>query len=131
VRRESGPASLVPPDAGASYMGFYGLGNPWTIWLLNAASELVAEVPSELVKHEPSRSCPGCQHPMVRRPGAWRCYRHDEPITVLAPVRLEKAPMGKVLTRVGEMLDFQRDEWGNWKVRNFQPGLSKGTHDDG
>ena len=47
---------------------------------------------------------------MLWRPGAWKCYGHDEPIVVSIEMVIESAPEGDVLSRTGEMLDWVWDD---------------------
>ncbi len=114
-----------PPDAGASYLGTYGFG-PWTVWLMNRASELVAETLAELMKSRRPPLCPACCLPMVRRPDAWKCYRHRghvdgeelPPTVVLDVFKPLRAPQIDVLRRTGDMLDTVYED-GEWKVRKL------------
>lgn len=97
--------SLPPPDAGASYLGTYGLGNAWTAWLLAHEPNLLASPPSALTRTDVGapplcdavrervidnewRKSPEpddlCEQPMLYRPGAWCCYRHE--VTVRLPI---------------------------------------------
>jgi len=61
-------------------MAVYGLTGPWTGWLIGRAPHLVAEAASELTRPETPQRCPNqkCRAAMVRRPGAWKCYRREE-----------------------------------------------------
>jgi hypothetical protein len=106
----------IPPDAGGSFLGFYGLGNPWTIWLLGTLSELCALTPREL--QDPARApyCPEGSiwnpHRMVFRPTGWVCYRHEQVVdgevvlesTVRLPFEshIPRAPGGDALAHVGD-----------------------------
>ena len=85
------------PAAERSYMAVYGLTGPWTGWLIGRAPHLVAEAASELTRPETPQRCPNqkCRAAMVRRPGAWKCYRreeHEETIAVLVPERFPHSP---------------------------------------
>lgn len=110
-----GMRDLAPPDAGASYLGTYGFG-PWAVWLMNQASELVALTPATLVRpaSRPPR-CPSCDWPMVRRPGAYKCYRHDEPVVLLDKLTADRAPQMDVLNRINEVLEMAYSK-GVWNV---------------
>jgi hypothetical protein len=66
---------------GGSYLAHYGIKNPWTLWLMRQAPELVALTPSELHHSDSAPKCRQCWSPMVPRDGAWRCYHHDPPVT--------------------------------------------------
>ncbi|OGS01141.1 MAG: hypothetical protein A2V88_08655 [Elusimicrobia bacterium RBG_16_66_12] len=117
-----------PPDAGASFMGVYGLGNPWVLWLLRKQAELLALTPEQL-RRDLVPVCPDSRgwkpHRMMLRPEGWVCYRHpkwmegrmiESPVRVLFEPRLQRAPKGDVLTRVKEALDVVYDD-GEWRVR--------------
>jgi hypothetical protein len=85
------------PLANSSYMGTYGLGNIWTGWLISKAPELIAETPEALLRPEAARRCPSCGQQMSRRPGGWKCYRHEPPIVILEEVRLPRSPQIDVI----------------------------------
>ena len=106
-----------PPDAGSSYLGTYGF-SPWTLWIMRHAPELVAETPAALTAREGHRPCPDCRWPMARRPGGWKCYRHEPPIIVMEEPKFERAPKVDVLSRVNEALDIVYVD-GEWRVREL------------
>lgn len=82
-----------------SYLDTYGISGIWTGWVISQAPELVAETPKALLRPEVAPHCPDCGQPMVRRPGAWKCYsiRHKRPVVVLAKVVLPRSPSIRVL----------------------------------
>lgn len=114
------PPPLTPPDAGASYLGVYGLQNVWVAWIVSRAPELAAVTPEALRRFGRRKPppCPICDRPMQlrlasppkrdrrhrtkanaearRRQGGrvWKCYRHDPPVVRQAtdPVDDEPAP---------------------------------------
>ena len=104
----------LPPDAGHSYLGKYGLiGNPWAVWLLQQ-SELLA-IDSGRFTNGRVRPplCPKSllpPHRMVWRPGAFKCYQHDKPVVVPIKVTYAKAPRFDALKATGKMLDYVWDE---------------------
>lgn len=134
---------LVPPDAGASYAGVYGLHNPWVIWLMNRAPDLVALTPIELQRRfrvavvrcpgpicdwtpdgwierggTPNRSRPCCGDVMLAVTGAFKCHHHPEPVRVNAPLIIERAPTFNALAHTGDILEWQRNErTGEYEVR--------------
>jgi hypothetical protein len=66
---------------------------------------------------------------MLRRAGGlrweWRCYGHDEWVTLPCKVRLPRAPVLDVLSRVNEALDIVYDDLENpghpeWRVRPLE-----------
>ncbi len=115
----------LPPDASTSYLGTYGFG-AWTVWLMNQASELVAETPTAMLRGQPAPMCPvpDCHHGMVRRPGAWKCYRHQKfvdgavvlrSIVVVDKYEVAPAPDFDALAHVDDVLDMVYKD-GGWKV---------------
>lgn len=81
------------PVADNSYMGTYGIAGVWTGWLISqGAGHLVAESPAALQGGEYPPTCPSCPYKMVSRPGAWKCYRHDEPIVILKRIAFPRSP---------------------------------------
>ena len=127
---------FTPPDAGATYLGTYGVGNVWVSWLVSKAPEVAASTPLDLQRYQrrAPRKCPICSHPMVVRLQApakrdrrhrskakaaarrqaqgqvWKCYRHEPPAMV--PIRIDydaiPAPDVDVLAKVGRgaILDY-------------------------
>lgn len=102
---------LTPPDAGASFMGKYGLKNPTVAWLIGRGlGEVVALRPGEMVE-ESAPKCPSktrrgidwqakryitvdepCPMTMKSRPAGWVCYEHDVPVRVPRQLPIEKIP---------------------------------------
>lgn len=128
-----------PPDAGHTYLGRYGLANPWVAWLVGRAPELAAHVQINGARGAPPRCVADrerwngkrwvldrderrqrqpCDRLMLYRPGAWRCYQHPKPATVLDRPRYERAPDLDVLRRVGDgtILDGGYDEFGAYRA---------------
>lgn len=70
------------PIADRSYLGTFGITSAWIGWISNTAGHLLAMPVSEWNKREVGPRCPDvyCRAMMVRRPGAWKCYRHGSPI---------------------------------------------------
>ena len=104
--------SPIPPELDrGSYVSHYGLLNPWTLWLLRRAPELVALRPSELRAPKQALLCPKCRYPMVARPGGYVCYHHDPPVrcrTALEAPKLRWAPhQPSALSLVGEDVDIE------------------------
>ena len=89
------------PVADSSYLGTYGLaGNIWTGWLISiGAGHIVAEHPGFISRYVVPEKCPDshCGASMVARPGAWKCYRHEEAIVVPMVVKLPRSPDLQVL----------------------------------
>ncbi len=89
------------PVADRSYMGVYGITGVWTGWMMSrGAGHLVAEPASFLQSREVAPECPRfpCPYRMVRRPGAWKCYRHgEEPVVTPIVERVPRSPRVKVL----------------------------------
>ena len=130
-----------PPDAGASYMGAHGLGNPIVLWLMRKHPELLALTPKAMTARAVPPRCPDlmCRRAMVFRPGAWVCYYHWRVVIegetngfVQAPIRVPhevEVPaivpvdgFGRpvdVLSRVNEALDISY-EGGEWRVRKLE-----------
>lgn len=120
------------PAADGTYFGAYGITNPWVAWLIRRAPNLVARTPDRMLVAAPIvPSCPDqdCSKPMVSRPGAWCCYRHDETIRVLIEDKFERAPDVDVLSRVQQPLDAVLVN-GKWKVRRFT-GFPNKRHTQG
>lgn len=109
-----------PPDAGASYLGAYGLMNAWAIWLATRRPDLAELTPLELqaLMHAAAPRCPDdhCRALMVARAGEWVCYRHPRPLRLKDGMRLSRAPRFDALAHAGDVLDYQRDEDGTWRV---------------
>lgn len=80
------------PTADRSYLGTYGMTNPWTWWIAGRASHLLAEPPSAWMTREVAPRCSDCGELMVRRPGMWKCYRHLEPLMVVERDRFQRSP---------------------------------------
>ena len=80
------------PITGNSYLETYGIGNIWTGWLISRAPELAAETPEVLLRPEKPRFCPVCpgSQLMARRPGGWKCYRHEPPVVILEEARIPR-----------------------------------------
>ncbi len=106
----------LPPDAGASYLGTYGFG-VWSVWLMNRASELLAETPTAMLRGQPAPMCPvpDCRHRMLRLPGVWKCYRHEEVVRVPVRFKPSPAPDFDVLAHVDDTLDMVYKD-GEWEV---------------
>ena len=99
-----------PPDAGVSALGHWTLASPMVVWMLTHAPDLLACRPKALVSRRGVLRCPPpCYKAMVRRPGAWKCYRHDPPYVREDGDPYERAPELDVLGRTGELLDWQID----------------------
>jgi hypothetical protein len=137
------PPPFTPPDAGASYLGTYGLANIWVAWIVGRAPELAAVTPAALRRPRAAPPCPACQTVMVfrvssptkrdrrrrskgkaaarRRQGGacWKCYRHKEPIVVSAELATERAPDVDVLAKVGNgaVLDYVYADDGTGRAR--------------
>lgn len=109
-----------PPDAGASYLGAYGIVNAWAIWLSTRRPDLAELTPQEVQRQlqGPPPGCPArrCRARMVPRAGEWVCYRHEPPIREKDGLRLSRAPRFDALAHVDDVLDYQRDEDGAWQV---------------
>jgi len=76
-------------------LGTYGITGVWAGWLMSrGAGHLMAEPAGFLSRPESVPRCPKilCALPMVRRPGSWKCYRHDEPVVILVPERFPRSP---------------------------------------
>ena len=82
-----------------SYLTTYGLLNPWSLWLLKKAPELLGLTPNE--HHERQSidrwghkipACPECGVAMVSRPGGFACYRHDRPVRYRLPADVTPPP---------------------------------------
>lgn len=85
------------PLADRSYVGVYGITGVWSGWLLSrGASALLAESATDLQRSEIGPLC-GCGNRMVRRPAAWKCYRHKEPVVVVIEEWLPRSPALVVL----------------------------------
>ena len=111
--------SDTPPDAGASYMGVYGLRNPVVAWAVGRAADLLVQTPEALAaagRKEPP-PCPdkACHRPMRFRIergmiGVWRCYnfdRHAEPTTVRPRAAYDSPDVDVIAAaRAGKMLDY-------------------------
>jgi len=115
--------SLIPPAGGETYMGVYTLANPIVAWLIGLAPEIVAE-PAERLRRggdTPPR-CPieECGARMHYRPGAWRCYQHDETVTVAVRPHYAPAPRGDVLSRASEMLDYVYSDEEGWHIEAIE-----------
>ena len=89
------------PVADSSYMGTYGITGVWAGWLISrGAGHLMAEPAGFFQRAEIAPTCPihQCSYRMVRRPGAWKCYRHGaEPVTIPVPERFPRSPQMRVL----------------------------------
>lgn len=87
------------PIADRSYLGVYGLTNPWAPWVMNRASHLLAKRAKDWRVAEVAPRCPNamCGMTMVRRPGAWKCYHHDPPIETPEALELPRSPVANVV----------------------------------
>ena len=69
---------------GGSYLAHYGIRNPWTLWLLRQAPELLGHTPTTLRTRDLRPICPACwlypPQRMLRRGAEWVCYKHDPPV---------------------------------------------------
>lgn len=94
-----------------SYVSHYGLTNPWTLWLLKRAPELVALRPSEFRAAKAAPACPDCRCFMVPRPGGYACYRHEPPVRwrpALEVPKVKWAPhQPSALSLIGEDVDIE------------------------
>ena len=97
MRWATGDSCSPPPR---SYMGVYGITNPWAGWLISKAPELVAETSKFLQRPMPSPRCPRGEHAMVRLPGTWKCYRHEEAVVIEDRPSFSKAPVVDALGAV-------------------------------
>ncbi|HZP56702.1 MAG TPA: hypothetical protein VFC53_04005 [Dehalococcoidia bacterium] len=119
------PARPEPaPAADATYFGAYGLTNPWVVWLLKRAPEMVADTARDFLRRDDRRppACPACDARMAFRWSEWVCYRldeHAEPVRLPIEEQLLPAPDVDVLTRVAEPLDAVLVD-GRWKVRAWK-----------
>ncbi len=84
------------PIANRSYIGTYGITGVWLAWLMGRAPHLVAEPAGFLMRAEVAPHC-HCGALMVRRPGAWKCYRHEEPVVSSIAERFPRSPQLGVL----------------------------------
>ena len=118
--------TAIPPDAGRSALGHWTLANPMVAWLMKRDPTLLAKTPAEFqAGHAP----PACRadpemmpHPMLWRPGWWKCWRHGDVVEVRQELEIERAPPGDVLTRLGDMLDYRWDpEQREYVVVQVQP----------
>lgn len=131
------PGFQIPPDAGDSILGTYGLGNWLVTWLLNRAPEVLQLTPAEFKRGMTPPRCPlDSYRPMVLRIAdaegrmpkrlVWRCYHgaipserdgkvvwgepvvHQKEIDIKMP--RPNVRMSDVLaaTRRGATIDFQR-----------------------
>lgn len=97
-----------------SYLTHYGLLNPWSLWILQRAPQLLGLRPSELRTAPPLMSCPDCRLPMSPRPNGWMaCYRHSKPIRRRLGIETEIPPVKwapgepSALSVVGEDVDIK------------------------
>lgn len=86
------------PVADNSYLGTYGITGLWTGWLISRGEGHVVGEGADFLQRYEWAKCPApfCEQRMVRRPGAWKCYRHKEPVVVVVPDRLPRSPRVKV-----------------------------------
>ena len=120
-------AAKPPPDAGRSYLGQYGMvGNAWFVWALNGDPEFVMQTPAQIRRGLRPPRCPGAHDPhrapprMKWRPGAWKCYEHDEPIVIEIQTKLPRCPRVDVLSRLDEALDYRwNDRERRYEVVTF------------
>lgn len=103
--------TAIPPDAGRSALGHWTLANPLVSWLLGRDPALLAKTPAELKAGQTAPTCPAgfVRHPMLWRPGWWKCWRHGDVVEVRQELEIERAPRGDVLSRLGEILDYRWD----------------------
>ena len=117
-----------------SYLSVYGITNPWTAWLLARQSELLAEDATSFYRGQiVPPLCPGPHRPFVKpprmhwRPGAFKCYLHDEPVEISIDAEFEPAPDIDVLSKLDKMLDYVWDPGklgehdGKWIVVEVEP----------
>jgi hypothetical protein len=108
-------------NADSTYLGAYGLRNPWAVWLLNRYADSLSRTPQRLAVDERPPRCPAveggqrCGEPMRSRPGAWRCYLHEPPASIAAEVPVASAPDIDVLAHLADRLDCVLVD-GRWKV---------------
>ena len=86
------------PIADRSYFGTFGLRGLWTPWLMNVASEVLAQPLSHLL----TMTAPKCPHVlesgavcgamMLARPGAFKCYRHEPWAVIRDTSALTRSP---------------------------------------
>ena len=110
---------MSPVSRDPSYLSVYGITNPWTVWLLARQSELLAEDATSF--HQGQIVAPLCPSPEHRmswgskvprmnwRPGAFKCYLHEEPVEVSIDAEFERAPELDVLSKTDKMLDYVWD----------------------
>ena len=80
------------PIADRSYFGTFGLRGLWTPWLLNMASEVLAQPVSYLLSGQAPPPCPQCGAMMLARPGAFKCYRHEPWAVIRDTSALTRSP---------------------------------------
>ena len=87
------------PVADRSYMGTYGITGVWAGWLISrGVGHLIAEPAGFFQRAESHPVCPECEYRMVRRPAAWKCYRHgDDPVVLPITERFPRSPQVRVL----------------------------------
>lgn len=117
-------------DAGASYMGKFGLKNWLVCWLIERGHGEIVALRSEEIERgvgSPPK-CWRCKETMVFRPDCWACYRHQPALKIRH--RLQGQPVPKTGPRIeealGQIVDYQyrfnpatgRTEW-QWVTEDF------------
>lgn len=128
-------AQTLPPDAGNTTLGAFGLQNPIVSWIMTKNPEILAMSPRQLTRGLKAPTCPRpyCWYPMVlrvidaegRQPRrlVWRCFKHgggDVPTREIAPPVMDrpKVSMQEMIaaTKRGAILDYQPDPWGQQRL---------------
>lgn len=109
------PGRNWEPDAGATFLGAYGLRNPMVLWLLRKHPELLAFTPGEIARGAQAPYCAVGHRPvpMLFRRDGWYCYRHSSPRRIAASLEtptcdIVDADGGSVdaLAQIGHALDL-------------------------
>jgi hypothetical protein len=92
------------PDAGATFLGAYGLRNPMVLWLLRKHPELLAFTPGEIAHGAQAPYCAVGHRPapMMFRKDGWVCYRHDRPRRIAASF---ETPTCEIVDAAGAPVD--------------------------
>lgn len=87
------------PIADRSFLAAYGIANVWAWWIANqGAGHLLARPFGDLHHVGDVPVCPESvvePHKMIRRPGGWKCYRHEQAVVLMDEYAIPPTPTAR------------------------------------